>query len=107
MVHNDMKPWFVTYTSLCLMGSESGLADVLLNMFRNLATSRYEYDLVAYSVLLKGFCLQGDLDSAMELLIEMINNSLIPTANSFNWLIYGFFKMGLLDKALELFNILP
>ncbi|KAK7270729.1 hypothetical protein RJT34_26112 [Clitoria ternatea] len=61
-------------------------------------------DVITYSILMNGYCLNNDVDGARKLFDMMIKSRLVPDVWCYNILIQGYCKTERLDKAMNLFK---
>lgn len=73
-------------------------------LFQEMRNSNYELDIIAFNTLIDGTMKSGDIQSAKELLMEMLQMGLTPDAFTYSIIINRFSKLGQLEQAKVYFD---
>ena len=75
-------------------------------IFNCLLAKGLQPDIKTYTIMIKGFCKEGLIDKASELLEKMDGNHFSPDDRTYNTIIQGLLQQNETTKALELVKIM-
>ncbi|XP_021771753.1 pentatricopeptide repeat-containing protein At2g17140-like [Chenopodium quinoa] len=105
MESSGVAPDIITYRTLMDGFCESNRLREAMDIFSFL-TAKGLHDLRAYTIMIKGFCKEGLLAKADELLKNMEDNGCFPDECTFNTIIRGFIDGKDISRALELVRLM-
>lgn len=106
-VRKGMEPDKHTYANLLNCYIRCGDLDGALRRFADMRETNLIPNIVHYTTLLKGYCDNGDLFGAKNLLFtEMLDNKILPGIRTVNTFIRGCTKIGAVTSALRAYDLL-
>ncbi|KAL5570015.1 hypothetical protein UlMin_026590 [Ulmus minor] len=94
---------FKVILNLC---KEAKLADEALLALRKMPEFSLRADTTMYNLVIRLFCVKGDMDTAESLMKEMALTDLYPDMITYVEMVKGFCNVGRLDDAMELFDVM-
>ncbi|KAJ0983226.1 hypothetical protein J5N97_011481 [Dioscorea zingiberensis] len=95
----DKSMYSIMLGALC----NRGRTEDAVQLFREMGVCGFN-DIVAYNILIRGFCKSGNMDRARELFDEFVGKGLKPDVIMYTSLMDGFCRNAEMDAAKELFN---
>ncbi|CAM6110131.1 unnamed protein product [Calypogeia fissa] len=98
-------PTEISYTTLMNAFARNGQPQLVAEVFQEMRTHAWmRVDVIAWNVLIDGYCRAGHMDSAKQSFIQMKNEGFHPSVATYGSLVKGFSAAGKAGEVLVLWN---